>query len=62
MPIAYGVKSAHLAFEPPCSMNSIAKALKKSELRAIRVGTKRYVLTSDLIEWAAKQGEYDNGR
>jgi hypothetical protein len=62
MPIAYGTSVAHTAFEPPCSANSIALALRKKELRAVRIGVKPYILTDDLIAWAAQHKDYSNGR
>jgi hypothetical protein len=62
MPVAYTTQHANEAFEPPCSVNAIKQALHRHELSAHRVGTKRYILTTDLIEWIATQKDYDNGR
>jgi hypothetical protein len=56
--LAYGTQVAHTAFEPPCSANAIRMALKRRELRTVRIGVKPYILTVDLIEWATKQPEY----
>ncbi len=57
--IAYGVNVAHKdAFSPPCSANAIRQALKKGELRAVRIGVKPFILAVELTAWALQQKDY----